>query len=248
MQLASKKERQKCPSTQNTSGIARADGRRILSHRSTPLCLVQGTDHLASGRIMMSAGVDVRPVILGDTCHMGSANYGTPCTSLGDVCKYKLGSPATFSSLPKNLRELRGDKQSRLKSLPTSNFVERLQLLLQEGFTSHPWTRTCACRWRSCDGELTRWSNDPALGAEHATVQRDSRFPRAMDLWACRGRSRITSVNSLTNGNRSAGLRTVPVFGAACEFQVVPGPAQELQESARRGARTMNLQHGYIEM
>ena len=29
MRLASKKERQKCPSTQNTSGIARADGRRI---------------------------------------------------------------------------------------------------------------------------------------------------------------------------------------------------------------------------
>ena len=104
-----------------------------LSHRSTSLCLVQGTDHLASGRIMMSAGVDVRPVILGSTCHIRSAHYGTPCTSLGHV-----GSPATFSSLPKNLRELRGDKQSRLKSLPTSNFVQGLQLLVGEGFTSHP--------------------------------------------------------------------------------------------------------------
>ena len=89
-------------------------------------------------------GVDVRPVILGSTCHNRSAHYGTPCTTLGHVCKYKLGSPATFSSLPKNLRELRGDKQSRLKSLPTSNFVQGLQLLVQEGFTSHPQTRTLA--------------------------------------------------------------------------------------------------------
>ena len=39
---------------------------------------------------------------------------------------------------PKNLRELRDDKQSRLKSLPTSNFVQGLQLLVGEGFTSHP--------------------------------------------------------------------------------------------------------------
>ena len=54
-----------------------------LSHRSMSLCLVQSTDHLASGRIMMSAGVDVRPVILGSTCHIRRANYGTPCTSLG---------------------------------------------------------------------------------------------------------------------------------------------------------------------
>ena len=106
-------------------------------------CLVQRSHFpalpffFAQSRIYVH-GVDVRSVILGATCHMGSANYGTPCTRLGHVCKYKLGSPATFSSLPKNLRELRGDKQSRLKSLPTSNFVERLQLLLREGFTSHP--------------------------------------------------------------------------------------------------------------
>ena len=71
---------------------------------------------------------------------------------------------------------------------------------------------------------------------------------RGIHLWAYRGWSRITSISSLTNENKLAGRRTVPVFDAACEFQVVPGPAQELQESARRGARTMNLQHGYIEM
>ena len=80
-----------------------------LSHRSMSLCLVQGTDHLASGRTMMSAGVDVRPVILGATCHMGSAKNGTPCTRLGHVCKYKLGSPATFSH-----RQLSSKKLARI--------------------------------------------------------------------------------------------------------------------------------------
>ena len=56
-----------------------------LSHRSTSLCLVQGTDHLASGRIMMSAGVDVRPVILGSTCHIRSAHTALPARAL-DMC------------------------------------------------------------------------------------------------------------------------------------------------------------------
>ena len=86
---------------------------------------------------------------------------------------------------------------------------------------------------------MTRWSDDPPLGAEHAVVLRESRFPGAIHLWPCRGWSRITSINSLTNGNKLAGRRTVPVFGAACEFQVVPGTAQELQRFARRGARNM---------
>ena len=57
---------------------------------------------------------------------------------------------------------------------------------------------------------------------------------RGIHLWACRGWSRITSVNSLTNENKLAGRRTVPVFDAACEFQVVPGPAQELQDCCTR--------------
>ena len=46
------------------------------------------------------------------------------------------------------------------------------------------WTRDCASRWRSCVEEVTRWSNDPPLGAKHAIVQRDSRFPSAIHLWA----------------------------------------------------------------
>ena len=74
---------------------------------------------------------------------------------------------------------------------------------------------------------------------EHVASQRDSRFPSGIHLQACRGWSRITSISSLTNENRLASVRTVPVFGAACEFQVVPGPAQELQRFAGRGARTM---------
>ena len=47
------------------------------------LCLVQRSHFLAlpfffaQSRIYVH-GVDVRPVILGATCHMGSANYGTP--------------------------------------------------------------------------------------------------------------------------------------------------------------------------
>ena len=55
------------------------------------------------------------------------------------------------------------------------------------------WTRDCASRWRTCVEEVTRWSNDPPLGAEHAIVQRDSRFPKAIHLWASRGWSRITA-------------------------------------------------------
>ena len=38
-------------------------------------------------------------MMLGATC----ANDGAACNRLGRVCKYKLGNPATFSSLPKNL-------------------------------------------------------------------------------------------------------------------------------------------------
>ena len=107
------------------------------------------------------------------------------------------------------------------------------------------WTRNCAGRWRPCVEEMTRWSNDPPLSAEHAIVQLDSRFPKAINLWASQGWSRITSRNSLTHGNKLAGRRTVPVFGAACDFQVVPGP--------RPGIATWRSKHeteaqGYIKM
>ena len=92
---------------------------------------------------------------------------------------------------------------------------------------------------------MTRWSNDPPLSAEHAIVQLDSRFPKAINLWASQGWSRITSRNSLTHGNKLASRRTVPVFGAACDFQVVPGP--------RPGIATWRSKHeteaqGYIKM
>ena len=40
----------------------------------------------------------------------------------------------------------------------------------------------------------------------------------------------------------------LPVFGTACEFQVIPGHDQELRRFASRGARNMYLQHGYTEM
>ena len=61
------------------------------------------------------------------------------------------------------------------------------------------WTRNCAGRWRQCVEEMTRWSNDPPLGAKHAIVQRDSRFPRAIHLSACGGWRRITSIKTYTN-------------------------------------------------
>ena len=63
---------------------------------------------------------------------------------------------------------------------------------------------------------MTRWSNDPPLADEHAFVQQDRRFPRAIHLWACGGRRRITSINSFTNVKKWAGGRTVPVFDGCC--------------------------------
>ena len=45
--------------------------------------------------------VDVRPVMLGATFYIASANDGAACNKLGRVCEYKLGNPTTFSSLAK---------------------------------------------------------------------------------------------------------------------------------------------------
>ena len=51
--------------------------------------------------------------------------------------------------------------------------------------SSAQWRRNCALRWRPRVEELTRWGNDPPLADEHGNVQRDSRFPGAIHLWAC---------------------------------------------------------------
>ena len=181
-------------------------------------------------------GADVQPVMLGATCYIASAKDGAPCNRLGRVRKKKLGGPATFTSLQKKMTvttslEITSNQPTSWKG---SNSCS------EKGFTSHPVLIGLVTAL--ADGaveEMTRWSDDPPLDTEHATVLRESRFPTAIRLWACRGWKKITSINSLTNGNKLAGRRTVPVFGAECGFQVVPGPAQKPQRFARRGARNM---------
>ena len=75
-QLASKKERQKCPSTQITPGIAREEARRI---GATGRCRA-GFFFLVSTHLFH--GIDVRPLMLGATCHIASASDGAPCKRL----------------------------------------------------------------------------------------------------------------------------------------------------------------------
>ena len=70
---------------------------RDLSHRSMSHWLFFAQAHTCFH------GIGVRPVMLGATCYLASANDGAACNKLGRVCTYKLGSPATFSSLAKNL-------------------------------------------------------------------------------------------------------------------------------------------------
>ena len=65
-------------------------------------------------------------------------------------------------------------------------------------------------------------------------------FPEGSTSGAYRGWSRITSISSLTNENKLAGRRTVPVFGAACEFQVVPGPFKNCNDLLDVALETCN--------
>ena len=74
--------------------------------------------------------------MLGATCYIANANDGAACNKLGRVCKYKLGNPATFSSLAK--KRLHGDNLASNLIEPATNFVEGLHLLFRKGFTSHP--------------------------------------------------------------------------------------------------------------
>ena len=70
--------------------------------------------------------------MLGATCYIASANDGAACNKLGRVCKYKLGNPATFSSLAK--KRLHGDNLASNHIEPATSW---LQLLFRKGFTSH---------------------------------------------------------------------------------------------------------------
>ena len=54
-------------------------------------------------------GIDERPVMLGATCYIASANDGAPCNRLGRVRKKSWEAQPPPSPFKKNLRELHGD-------------------------------------------------------------------------------------------------------------------------------------------
>ena len=153
------------------------------------LCLVQRADHLASGRTMMFASVVIflalpfraqAPICFHGICCGGRRSLQEPGTRL----YLQAGKPSH--------RQLRQKKKKR--DLHRSLGITSNQQFFGRAPTPAPrevlftsgalWRRDCARWWRPRVEELTLSSNDPPLADGHGNVQRDSRFPRAIHLWA----------------------------------------------------------------
>ena len=220
-------------------GVAQALS-RSTSEANNDVCL--GSHFLALPYFFAQAhirflGIGVRPVMLGATCYIASANDGAASNKLGRVCTYKLGSPATFSSIAENLTvttSLQITSNQQLRGTAPAPVAKRVHIT-----SGAQWTRNCAGRWRPCVEEMTRWSNDPPLSAEHAIVPATLTVSQSDPPLGLPRLAQDHFNKNLHTRKKMAGGRTVPVFGAPCEFQVVRGPAQDLQRIPRRSARTM---------
>ena len=87
-----------------------------------------------SATFRLSAFLDVHPVILGTTSYFASAKDGASCKSLRHVCKYKLGSPTTFSTTAEKKFARFARRQTCSNSYQTKKFIEQFQILLRREF------------------------------------------------------------------------------------------------------------------